>query len=104
MFFIKIKDFFFWHYVFYLKDASKSQFHSHKFLMPSLESVKFTEENGNVSQVLTPNNGDASTSTFVDSTPIQDESFSKNLPICESDASFPSVTLKQERLHCIYRE
>nr|CAD2209531.1 unnamed protein product [Meloidogyne enterolobii] len=72
--------------------------------MPSLESVKFTEENGNVSQVLTPNNGDASTSTFVDSTPIQDESFSKNLPICESDASFPSVTLKQERLHCIYRE
>jgi len=72
--------------------------------MPSLESVKFTEENGNVLQVLTPNNGDASTSTFVDSTPIQDESFSKNLPICESDASFPSVTLKQERLHCIYRE
>ncbi|CAK5008596.1 unnamed protein product [Meloidogyne enterolobii] len=72
--------------------------------MPSLESVKFTEENGNVSHVLTPNNEDASTSTFVDSTPIQDESFSKNLPICDSDASFPCVTLKQERLHCIYRE
>ncbi|KAL7077549.1 hypothetical protein ACQ4LE_003306 [Meloidogyne hapla] len=65
--------------------------------MRSLEGVKFTKEN-----VAADNEVDRP-STFVDSTPTHEE-LDRNPPISDPEPSFSGVTLKQERLHCIFRE